>query len=61
MIAGGFVMFQRGDGSTVACQAARILYVAQGEHGTVLNFGSGVQVNVREGFDEVLAKIGGCL
>lgn len=52
-----FVTFQRGDGSEVACQIANILYVARGDHATILNFGSGTQVNVRQDFDEVLAII----
>jgi hypothetical protein len=52
-----FVMFQRGDGSTVACQAARILFVSRGDHGTVINFGGATQLNVREQFEEVLAKL----
>ncbi|MFW2350563.1 hypothetical protein [Qipengyuania sp.] len=54
-----FVIFQRGDGSEVACQIANILYVAKGDHATVLNFGSGTQVNVRQDFDEVLAVLNG--
>lgn len=54
-----FVMFRRGDGSQVACQAARILFVSKGDHGTVLNFGGATQLNVREDFDEVLAKLQG--
>jgi hypothetical protein len=53
-----FVRFQRGDGSTVACQAINVLYVSQGDHGTVLNFGAGTQLNVREDFEDVLRKLG---
>ena len=56
---GKFVKFQRGDGSTVACQMSRILYIAKGDHGTVINFGSGTQLNVREDFEEVLRKLEG--
>lgn len=52
-----FVRFQRGDGSIVACQASNVLYVAKGDHGTILNFGAGTQVNVREDFEEVLSKL----
>lgn len=54
-----FVKFQRGDGSTVACQTANILFVARGDHGSILNFGGGTQLNVREEFDDVLAKLSG--
>jgi hypothetical protein len=54
-----FVTLQRGDGSTVACQIASVLYVAQGDHGTILNFGAGTQVNVRDDFDAVLAMLEG--
>ena len=53
-----FILFQRGDGSPVACQLARVLYVAKGDHGTVLHFGSGTQLNVRDNFDDVLARLG---
>jgi hypothetical protein len=52
-----FVMFQRGDGSTVGVQATRVLYVAKGENATVLNFGAGTQVNVRGEFDDVIAAL----
>lgn len=52
-----FILFPRGDGSTVACQTDRILYIAEGEYGSVLNFGSGTQLNVREPFKEVLNKL----
>ena len=53
-----FVIFQRSDGSSVACQSPKILFVAKGETGTVLNFGGSTQVNVREDFDDVLGKLG---
>lgn len=53
-----FVIFQRGDGSPVACQMSRILFVTRGDHGAVLNFGSGTVVNVRTPFEEVLAMLG---
>jgi hypothetical protein len=55
-----FVMFQRGDGSIVACQTDRILFVSRGDHGTVINFGGATQLNVREEFDDVIAKLDGC-
>ena len=53
-----FIVFQRGDGSRVACQLSQVLYVAKGDHGTVLNFGSGTQLNIRDDFDEVLGRLG---
>ena len=55
---GGFKIFQRGDGSQVAVQVSRILYVAKGDHGAVLNFGAGTQLNVRLPFEEVVALLG---
>jgi hypothetical protein len=55
--AGKFVIFQRGDGSKVAVQVANIIFLARGDHGTVLNFGGGTQVVVREEFDEVFALL----
>lgn len=54
-----FVTLQRGDGSTVACQIASVLYVAKGDHGTILNFGAGTQVNVCDDFEVVLAMLEG--
>ena len=55
---GNFVIFQRSDGSSIACQRSKILYVAKGETGMVLNFGGGTQVNVRKDFDGVVGKLG---
>lgn len=52
--AGRFVQFQRGDGSLVACQVSRVLYVAKGDHGAILQFGNGTQLNLRNSFEEVL-------
>lgn len=51
---GRFKQFQRGDGSPVACQVSRVLYVAKGDHGAILHFGGGTQLNIRHGFEEVL-------
>lgn len=56
--AGEFVLFQRSDGSRVACQLSRILFVAKGDHGSVLHFGGGTQLNIRDDFDEVLGRLG---
>jgi hypothetical protein len=56
---GEFKIFQRGDGSQVAVQVSRILYVAKGDHGSILNFGAGTQLNVRQPFEEVVALLGG--
>lgn len=53
----GFVLFQRSDGSQVAGQISNIIYAAKGDHGAVLNFGGGIQVNVREDFEAALEKI----
>ena len=52
--AGRFVQFRRGDGSLVACQISRVLYVSKGDHGAVLQFGNGTQLNLRNTFEEVL-------
>ncbi|WP_394729067.1 hypothetical protein [Altererythrobacter sp. GH1-8] len=52
--AGRFVQFRRSDGSLVACQVSRVLYVAKGDHGAILQFGSGTQLNLRNSFEEVL-------
>lgn len=56
-IPAGFVMFHRTDGTAVACRIAEILFVGKGERGTVLNFAGGTQVNVHEGFEEVMATL----
>ena len=55
---GEFIVFQRGDGSRVACQLSRVLFVAKGDHGSVLHFGSGTQLNIRDDFDSVLGRLG---
>lgn len=54
-----FVTFQRGDGSPVACQISRILFVSKGDHGAILNFGSGTVLNVRTSFEDVVEMLGG--
>lgn len=56
---GDFVIFTRGDGSKVAVQPLRVLFVSRGDHATIINFGAGTQLNVREDMDEVLAKLAG--
>lgn len=53
-----FTEFQRGDGSPVVCQLSRVLFVARGDHGAVLHFGGGTQINLRNSFEEVMAAIG---
>ncbi len=59
----GFVLLHRRDGSKVACRIASVLYVGKSQElGSVLNFGGGSEVNVHEGFDEVvelLSKLSG--
>lgn len=55
--AGRFVQFRRSDGSGVACQVSRVLYVAKGEHGAILQFGNGAQLNLRNSFEEVLYRL----
>jgi len=52
--AGRFVQFRRSDGSLVACQISRVLYVAKGDHGAILQFGNGTQLNLRNTFEEVM-------
>lgn len=56
---GGFVLFTRGDGSQVAVQPLRVLYVSKGDHATIINFGAGTQLNVKEPMDQVLAMLSG--
>lgn len=48
-------MFHRTDGSEVACRTTAILFVGRGERGAILNFAGGMQVNVHEDYDAVLA------
>ena len=55
---GGFVMFQRSDGTQVACQLSTILFVTRGDRGTILHFGGGTQLNLRDEFEEVTARLG---
>jgi hypothetical protein len=52
-----FVLFERSNGSKVACQVSAIHFIATGEHGAILHFGSDSQVNVRQSFDVVLALL----
>ena len=52
-----FQMFSRTDGSKVACRISQVLYIGKGEHGSVLHFGSGTQVNVHEPFEDVVALL----
>ncbi len=52
-----FVIFERSNGSKVACQVANIQFLAKGENGSVLHFGGGSQVNVSQNFEEVLALL----
>jgi len=53
-----FVIFRRGDGSQVACQVAKVLFVGKGpDRGTVLNFGASTQVNVLEELEDVIALL----
>jgi hypothetical protein len=54
-----FKLFRRGDGSKVACQIDRVLYVTRGDYGATLHFGGSAQVNVQEEFDEVLDMLAG--
>jgi hypothetical protein len=54
-----FRLFERRDGSRVACQINRILYVTKGDYGATLHFDGGAQVNVTESFDEVLELLEG--
>ena len=56
---GGFVIFTRGDGSKVAVQPLRVLFVSKGDHATIINFGAGTQLNVKESMDDVLAMLAG--
>ena len=56
---GAFVLFTRGDGSQVAVQPLRVLYVSRVDHATVINFGAGTQLNVKEPMDQVLAMLTG--
>ena len=52
-----FVLFERSNGSKVACQVAQIHFLAKGDGGSVLHFGGSSQVNVSQSFDEVLALL----
>jgi hypothetical protein len=52
-----FRLFERRDGSKVACQVDRVLYVTKGEYGATLHFDGGSQVNVTESFDQVLESL----
>lgn len=52
-----FVLLHRTNGSGVACRIAQVLFVGRGESGAILNFPGGAQVNVHEGFDEVMALL----
>lgn len=52
-----FVLFERSNGSMVACQVSRIHFLAKGDDGSVLHFGGNSQVNVNQSFDEVLALL----
>lgn len=54
----GFAIFQRSDGTRVACQLSTILFVTKGDSGAVLHFGAGTQLNLREEFDDVVAMLG---
>lgn len=54
-----FILLQRGDGSKVACQLSRVLYVTKGDRGATLHFGGSTQLNVQESFDEVLGMLPG--
>ena len=53
-----FVVLNRSDGSKVAVQLATLLFFTKAQHGCVLNFGAGTQVNVKESFEELLALLG---
>lgn len=53
-----FVMFQRSDGTRVACQLSTVLFVTQGDRGSVLHFGGGTQLNLQDEFEDVLARLG---
>ncbi|WP_394729313.1 hypothetical protein [Altererythrobacter sp. GH1-8] len=53
----GFAMFQRTDGTAVACRVSQIVFVGRSERGVVLNFNGGAQVNVHEDFDHVMALL----
>jgi hypothetical protein len=57
-IADAFVVLQRSDGSKVACQVTRILFFIKAEHGCVLTFGGGTQLNVKETFEEIGVLVG---
>jgi hypothetical protein len=53
-----FVMFNRTNGSQVACRISQVLYVGRGaETGSILHFGGDTQVNVHESFEEVIALL----
>lgn len=52
-----FVLFERSNGSKVACQVSGIHFISIGEHGSILHFGGDSQVNVRMSFDEVLSRL----
>jgi hypothetical protein len=52
-----FVLFERSNGSKVACQVSLIHCLAKGDHGSILHFGGGSQINVSQSFDEVLALL----
>lgn len=54
-----FVILNRSDGSKVAVQLSTVLFFTKAPHGCVLNFGGSTQVNVKEDFEELLAKVGG--
>lgn len=54
---GRFVVFERSNGSKVACQLSLIQFLAKGDNGSVLHFGGSSQVNVSQSFDEVLALL----
>jgi hypothetical protein len=54
---GRFVLFERSNGSKVACQVSGIHFIATGDHGSILHFGGDSQVNVRQSFDDVLSLL----
>lgn len=54
-----FRLFRRGDGSKVACQIDKVIFVTRGDHGATLHFGGNAQVNVQEDFDQVIGRLSG--
>lgn len=53
----GFQVFQRTDGTKIACQPERILFVSKGDRGAVLHFAAGTQVNLTMTFEEVVEAL----